>query len=411
MNPKKLLIAFLLFFLVIVYVYICAINAIPKNIILFKGEKINFKKVFGITLEDKNSISDTIFTLSEYTEKQGIGTKKYKIKLFGIFDVKDIDISIIERTKVIPVGQLAGIKLRTSGILIVGMSEIKGEDNITYRPYENSGIQEGDTILQIENRNVTNTKDLIDIVNHSKGKNVNIKYARNEEIFECNIKPVKLSETEYKLGLWVRDSAAGIGTMTYIEPKTNKFAALGHGITDIDTGNIINISDGQFITTKMVSLVKGTNGNPGKIQGVINEQSKIGTINKNSIFGIYGKIDDYTNVDFYNNKSIDVATRDEIRLGDATILCSINGKKIEEYRIQIDKIYINNDYNNKSMLIKVIDEELLKKTGGIIQGMSGSPVLQNGKFIGAITNVLINDPTKGYSVFGDLMVKEMKSVY
>ena len=411
MNPKKLLIAFLLFFLVIVYVYICAINAIPKNIILFKGEKINFKKVFGITLEDKNSISDTIFTLSEDTEKQGIGTKKYKIKLFGIFDVKDIDISIIERTKVIPVGQLAGIKLRTSGILIVGMSEIKGEDNITYRPYENSGIQEGDTILQIENRNVTNTNDLIEIVNHSKGKDVNIKYARNEEIFECNIKPVKLSETEYKLGLWVRDSAAGIGTMTYIEPKTNKFAALGHGITDIDTGNIINISDGQFITTKMVSLVKGTNGNPGKIQGVINEQSKIGTINKNSIFGIYGKIDDYTNVDYYNNKSIDVATRDEIRLGDATILCSINGKKIEEYRIQIDKIYINNDYNNKSMLIKVTDEELLKKTGGIIQGMSGSPVLQNGKFIGAITNVLINDPTKGYIVFGDLMVKEMKSVY
>ncbi len=411
MKPKKILIAFLLFFLVIVYVYFCAINAIPRNIILFKGEKINFKKVFGITLEDKNSISDTIFTLAEYTEKQGIGKKEYKVKLFGIFDVKDIDISVIERTKVIPIGQLAGIKLRTSGILIVGMSEIEGEDNIKYKPYENSGIQEGDTILQIDNINVTDTKDLIEIVNLSKGKTVNIKYARNEEMLECNIKPVKISETEYKLGLWVRDSAAGIGTMTYIEPKSDKFAALGHGITDIDTGNILNISNGQFITTKIVSLIKGTNGNPGKIQGSINEQSKIGKIEKNSIFGIYGTVEDITKVNPNNNQAIDVATRNEIQLGDATILCSFDGNRVEEYRIQIDKIYINNDYNNKSMLIKVIDEELLKKTGGIIQGMSGSPVLQNGKFIGAITNVLINDPTKGYSVFGDLMVKEMKSVY
>lgn len=160
-----------------------------------------------------------------------------------------------------------------------------------------------------------------------------------------------------------------------------------------------------------MSIIKGKDGNPGKIQGTINEQSKIGTITKNTIFGIYGNIEDITKVKMKNANTIDVATRNEVKLGDAKILCSIDGEESKEYKIQIDKIYLNNDFDNKSMLIKITDDELLKKTGGIIQGMSGSPVIQNGKFIGAITNVLINDPTRGYVVFGDMMIKEMRTSY
>ena len=411
MKHKKLLIAFLLCLLTIIFIYVCAIDAIPNSIILFKGEELNVRKLFGISLENKNSEYGAILTSTESTEKQEVGTKNLEVKLFNTFNVKDIDVSIIERTKVKPVGQVAGIKLYTSGVLVVGMSEVKGIDNTKYKPYENSGLQEGDTIVQIENKAITDTKELINIVNSSKGKELKIKYVRNDNTLECSIVPAKTSETEYKLGLWVRDSAAGIGTMTYIEPSTNDFAALGHGITDIDTGNILNISNGQFITTKVLSIIKGINGNPGKIQGSINEQAEIGTINKNSIFGIYGKVNDITKVKMISNKSIDVALRNEIKLGDAKILCSLDGKLAKEYKIQIDKIYLNNDYDNKSMLIKVTDEELIEKTGGIIQGMSGSPVIQNGKFVGAVTNVLINDPTRGYVVFGDLMVKEMKSVY
>ena len=411
MKHKKLLIAFLLCLLTIIFIYVCAIDAIPNSIILFKGEELNVRKLFGISLENKNSEYGAILTSTESTEKQEVGTKNLEVKLFNTFNVKDIDVSIIERTKVKPVGQVAGIKLYTSGVLVVGMSEVKGIDNTKYKPYENSGLQEGDTIVQIENKAITDTKELINIVNSSKGKELKIKYVRNDNTLECSIVPAKTSETEYKLGLWVRDSAAGIGTMTYIEPSTNDFAALGHGITDIDTGNILNISNGQFITTKVLSMIKGINGNPGKIQGSINEQAEIGTINKNSIFGIYGKVNDITKVKMISNKSIDVALRNEIKLGDAKILCSLDGELAKEYKIQIDKIYLNNDYDNKSMLIKVTDEELIEKTGGIIQGMSGSPVIQNGKFVGAVTNVLINDPTRGYVVFGDLMVKEMKSVY
>ena len=413
MKNKKLLIAFLLFFLTIVYVYICAIDAIPKNTILFEGEQLNIKKIIGISLVSKNKNYDTILTSTESIEEntQELGTTNLEVKLFNTFNVKDIDVSVIKRTKVIPVGQVAGLKLYTTGVLVVGMSEIKGIDNKKYKPYENTGIQEGDTIVQIENDEITGTKELIQKVNSSKGKELNLKYVRDGEILECAISPVKTSASEFKLGLWVRDSAAGIGTMTYYEPETKNFAALGHGITDVDTGKLINISNGQFITTKVLSIIKGEDGAPGKIQGSISEQSNIGTIKKNSIFGIYGVAEDVQKIKIDPNKKMNVATRNEIELGEATILCSLDDEKTKEYKIQIEKIYLNNNYDNKSMLIKVTDKELIEKTGGIIQGMSGSPVIQNGKFIGAVTNVLVNDPTKGYVVFGDLMIKEMRSVH
>ena len=413
MKNKKLLIAFLLFLLTIVYVYICAIDAIPKNTILFEGEQLNIKKIIGISLVSKNKNYDTILTSTESIEEntQELGTTNLEVKLFNTFNVKDIDVSVIKRTKVIPVGQVAGLKLYTTGVLVVGMSEIKGIDNKKYKPYENTGIQEGDTIVQFENDEITGTKELIQKVNSSKGKELNLKYVRDGEILECAISPVKTSASEFKLGLWVRDSAAGIGTMTYYEPETKNFAALGHGITDVDTGKLINISNGQFITTKVLSIIKGEDGAPGKIQGSISEQSNIGTIKKNSIFGIYGVAEDVQKIKIDPNKKMNVATRNEIELGEATILCSLDDEKTKEYKIQIEKIYLNNNYDNKSMLIKVTDKELIEKTGGIIQGMSGSPVIQNGKFIGAITNVLVNDPTKGYVVFGDLMIKEMRSVH
>ena len=411
MKHKKLLIAFLLCFLGLVLTYTCAIDSIPKNVILFKGESVNIKKIFGISFENKKTEYGAILTSTDLIDESKIGTTNLEVKLFNTFNVKDIDISVIERTKVIPVGQVSGIKLYTSGVLVVGMSEVNGLDNKKYKPYEKSGIQEGDSIIQIEDKQITDTKQLKEKINSSAGKELTIKYVRNDKTLECNIKPVKTGRTEYKLGLWVRDSAAGIGTMTYYEPSSNKYAALGHGITDIDTGNVLNISKGEIITTKVLSIIKGQYGNPGKIQGSINEQSRIGTINKNSIFGIYGAVEDISKVRIDKSRTMDVAIRNEIELGEAKILCSLDGENAKEYTIQIDKIFLNNDYDNKNILIRVTDQELIEKTGGIIQGMSGSPVIQNGKFIGAITNVLVNDPTKGYVIFGDLMVKEMRTAY
>ncbi len=184
----------------------------------------------------------------------------------------------------------------------------------------------------------------------------------------------------------------------------------GHGITDIDTGELINIASGEFVTTRILNITKGESGNPGKIQGTIENQVNIGNIDKNTRFGIYGKVDNLSGLSIDTSKEMEVATRDEIQLGKATILCSLDNKNVQEYEIEIEKIFKENNYDNKSMEIKVTDERLLEKTGGIIQGMSGSPIIQNGKFIGAVTHVLVNNPEEGYAVFGDIMLKQARGI-
>ncbi len=184
----------------------------------------------------------------------------------------------------------------------------------------------------------------------------------------------------------------------------------GHGITDIDTGELINIASGEFVTTRILNITKGESGNPGKIQGTIENQVNIGNIDKNTRFGIYGKVDNLSGLSIDTSEEMEVATRDEIQLGKATILCSLDNKTVQEYEIEIEKIFKENNYDNKSMEIKVTDSRLLEKTGGIIQGMSGSPIIQNGKFIGAVTHVLVNNPEEGYAVFGDIMLKQARGI-
>lgn len=403
---KKTVKFFIIVFLFITYIYICKINSIPKKILIFNGENLKDTNFFGLSLNIKDENNQTIQAsnnLNKEEKKQNIA----EVKLFNTFTVKEIGLDLLEETKVIPVGQISGLKLYTSGVLVVGMSEIKDEKNQKHKPYENSGIEEGDRIIKINNQEISDTQELTNFVNQSKGEKLEIVYMRNEEEKNTNIIPIKSYDKTYKLGLWVRDSAAGIGTLTFYEPTTGKFAALGHGITDTDTGELIKISNGEFLTTKILSIVKGLKGNPGKIKGSIEGQQTIGTIYKNSNLGIYGTVNNLSVIKIDLLKEMKVANRNEITLGEAYIYFSIRGEKPKEYKIEIEKIFINNNYDNKSMLIEVKDEELLNLTGGIIQGMSGSPIIQNGKFIGAVTNVLVNDPKHGYAIFGDLMIKEM----
>ena len=403
---KKLIIVFFILILFTIYLYVCAIDAIPTSAILFEGEKLNSKTLFGMSLKYKsnknlsNLLETSVASIPE-SKKNNI----IEVSLFDTFKVKEINVDTIKRATVIPVGTVSGLKLYTNGVLIVGMTEIKGLDNKKYKPYEKTNLEEGDIITKVDDIVITDTDKLIETINKSEGKSVKIKYLKNEQEQVCEITPAKTGKDEYKLGLWVRDSAAGIGTLSFYEPSTGNFAALGHGITDIDTGELLDISDGEFITTKVVSIIKGKEGTPGKIQGSIEDQTQIGTIYKNTNYGVYGKITDVLGSHIDLTKEMPVALRDEIKLGDAKILCSLDENEPKEYSIKIEKIFLNNDFDNKSMLIKVTDKELLEKTGGIIQGMSGSPIIQNEKFIGAVTNVLINDPTKGYAIFGDMMVK------
>ncbi len=407
---KKIFIMILLvFFLSIIYIYTLVIENIPNELVVFEGENISIKTLLGLSIKGENL--ETIETSSSQGNKisEKIGTSSIEVSLFDNIELKNIELSVLPKTTVIPVGNIAGVKLYTNGVLVVGMSEIEGKDSKKYKPYENTGITEGDTIVKINEKQIDSTNDLIRTVNMSQGKDIEIEYIHQQETKECSITPVQTGNNEYKLGLWVRDSAAGVGTVTFYEPSTKTFGALGHGITDIDTNELINIASGEFITTRILNITKGESGIPGKIQGSIENQKNIGLISKNTKFGIYGKVDNLSSLTIDTSREMEVALRDEIKPGKATILCSLDNEKPEEYEIEIETIYKENNYDNKSMKIKVTDEKLLEKTGGIIQGMSGSPIIQNGKFIGAITHVLVNNPQEGYAVFGDIMLKQAKS--
>ena len=408
---KKILkMLLLVFLLLIIYIYTLVIETIPEKLVIFEGESISMQTVLGVTIKGKENKTVEASSSTSNSVSNEVGKSTLEVSLFNNIPIKNVDVDVLPKIKVIPIGNIAGVKLYTSGVLVVGMSEIEGNDNKKYKPYENTGIKEGDTIIKIDEKEISSTEELVETVNASQGKNIQIKFIHEEETKECSITPVETSNHEYKLGLWVRDSAAGVGTVTFYEPSTKNFGALGHGITDIDTNELINIASGEFVTTRILNITKGESGEPGKIQGTIENQKNIGTISKNSKFGIYGKVDNLSSLNIDTSKEMEVALRDEIKTGKATILCSLDNQKPQEYEIEIQKIYKDNNYDNKSMQIKITDERLLQKTGGIIQGMSGSPVIQNGKFVGAVTHVLVNNPQEGYAVFGDIMLKQAKEI-
>lgn len=412
---KKIKNFLIIFILLIVYTYVCNITLLPDNIIIFEGESLNFKTIAGINIKRANRGNSRIIQTSNNenldleTTYTTAGLFELDLNLFGTIPVKEINVNVIPRTTVIPMGDLIGIKLYTSGVLVVGMAEIEGSDAQIYKPYENSGIQEGDMIIEMNNQKINNTEKLLEVVSSSQGKQIEVKYVRDNQTLTTNIVPIMNDSNEYKLGLWVRDAAAGVGTLSFYEPTTGNFAALGHGITDVDTGGILNIAKGELVNSKLVSIKKGEKNEPGELQGSIDGQSTIGEISKNTNFGVFGNIANSSNLNLTGSTEYEVALRSEIKTGEAQLICDLGNGSKETYKIKIEKIYTSNNYDNKSMLIKITDDRLLAKTGGIVQGMSGSPIIQNGKFVGAVTNVLVSDPTTGYAIFADLMIKQMRS--
>lgn len=397
---KKILIVIIL---VLIYIYVCNISMLPNNIILMQGEVLNLNTVLGVNVKNAKTVTASSNLNNSIFEETG--KMNLELNLFNLFSVKDVTVNVIPKTTVIPLGKAIGMKMYTKGVLVVGMSEIEGQ-----KPYENSGIETGDKIVEVNNVKINNTEELIACVNSSKGESIEITYISDNEEEVANMSPVKTGENEYKLGLWVRDAAAGVGTLTFYEPSTGEFGALGHGINDVDTYQLIDIANGELVTTNIIDIVKGEDGTPGEIRGVIDGGSTIGSIYKNTNYGVYGKVIDTSRLNLSKNNEIEVANRSEITTGKAEIMCELEDGKIEKYEIEIQKIFLENNQDNKSMLIKVTDEDLIEKTGGIIQGMSGAPIIQNGKFIGAVTHVLVNDSKMGYAVFADLMIKQMREV-
>ena len=299
MKNFKIMITF--FILIIIYSYVANITLIPNQIVLLQNESYKIKKIWGV---------DTIETVSTSNGNENI--LNVDVTLFGN-KVKDVTVNTIENANVVPIGKIIGMKLYTNGVLIVGMSQVENMENRLVSPFENCDIKEGDTIVKVNETEIENIDNLKDVVNESNGENVLLTLVRDGAIVTSNITPVQTEIDEYKLGLWVKDAATGVGTITYYEKDTGSFAALGHGIIDSDTDKLIDIDSGELVTSEVMSITKAEVNNPGEIRGTIINQKTIGEVQKNTKFGIYGRLDNLSTLNINTNEAVKVALREEIK--------------------------------------------------------------------------------------------------
>lgn len=317
----------------------------------------------------------------------------------------EVSTEAISSDTVLVGGMPVGIYMETDGVMVLDTEHIKGADGVEYEPAGHV-VKSGDYITGLNGTAIENKKELISALKKLNENEVILQLRRNEEILDVKIKPVECGTNEYKLGIWVRDNIQGLGTITFLTGNS-EFGALGHGIHDTDTNVLLSIADGTLYKTSIHSIKKGENGIPGSMEGIIvyNGYNKLGTIEKNTDAGIYGKVDKIDDL-FTEQLPVEIAPVNEIEIGDATIRCFIDNE-IQEYNIQVTDIDYSGQEVNKGLVIQVTDPALLEKTGGIIQGMSGSPILQNGKLIGAVTHVFVQDSTKGYGIFIENMLRNV----
>lgn len=315
-------------------------------------------------------------------------------------------VEIVSEKKLIPGGHSVGIKMDVKGVLVVGLEEIETEDKIV-NPGMDAGIQVGDIILSINGQDVYYAYEVTNIVKNSDGI-LKMNILRGDETLDFIISAAKDYESnEYKLGIWVKEKIAGIGTLTFYDPEENIYAALGHGIYERKTKVLVEVGGGELLKTQVRSIKEGVSGQPGEIRGIFyNQEIPLGEVYRNSINGIYAKGIDTDDIEV--GEPIAIGKREQIEKGEAYILTTIDGSKVEKFEIEITKINKLSDSNGKGIEIKVVDENLLKHCGGIVQGMSGSPIIQNGKIVGAVTHVLVNDPTRGYGIFIENMLEAAK---
>lgn len=320
--------------------------------------------------------------------------------------VKNVTVSVLPETEVVPCGKTVGVRIDTDGIIVLGLGSVDGENGNVYEPC--GGIlRAGDIILSVDGKVLSNKEELISYIENSFGRKIHFIIRRGGKSINADVIPVKdKNDGKYKVGIWVRDSTQGIGTITYYDDKTNSFAALGHGIADIDTKQIMEVKSGSIMKANVVSVKRGQKGSPGELIGNIEKSSVIGSIIKNTNCGIFGYITDEVNKnsDFVGTP-IPIALQSEVKEGPAVILSNIDGSEVKQYNVLIEEVNRYGYDSLKSMIVKITDEELLKKTNGIVQGMSGSPIIQNGKLIGAVTHVFVQEPSKGYGIFIENMIR------
>jgi len=408
-------------FLIGFFVYYRIEKSIPDEIKMLVGSEENFDfnmpvranietdDIGVISVNDLSVPSSQInIDMNKPFTLESTQTGKYNInlKLFGLIDFKNISLDVIDTAELIPCGNPIGIYVETDGILVLGSGRITGDDGLNYEPISNK-LKSGDYILAINGKEMNKKKDLIDEIQKGNGKDVSLLIRRNEDKFTVKISPVKTVSGKYMIGAWIRDNTQGIGTLTFVSTD-GQFGALGHGITDIDTGLLMDVRDGSIYAAEIMSIIKGKEGEPGELIGMIRQSDKykIGSINENTYQGIFGTVGNEYD-ESLKAEALEIGLKQEVKKGKALIRCTIEDK-VSDYDIEIESVDMSNSNHSKGIVIRITDKRLLELTGGIVQGMSGSPIIQNNKIIGAVTHVFIQDSTKGYGTFIENMVNNLE---
>lgn len=338
---------------------------------------------------------------SMFAQEQG--SYQVGLKLFGVIKLKDIQVDVVDTRYAIPCGKPIGIYLKSDGVMVIGTGRITGTDGMEVDPAYGV-LKSGDYIEAFNGKPMKTKEDLINAVNESGGQDSVVSIRREGEPVDVSVKPVESSDGHYKLGAWVRDDTQGIGTITYVDMNGN-FGALGHGISDSDTGDLVETSQGALYSTEIMGIEKGTIGKPGLLSGVIyyGPQSHMGDITLNTNEGIFGTVNQQYKKQL-TGEPMEIACRQDVKPGIAYIRSDVSGQ-LEDYEIEIQKVDYNASHKNKSMVIKVTDQRLLDLTGGIVQGMSGSPIIQDGKLAGAVTHVFVQDASRGYGILIENMLE------
>jgi len=371
---------------------------------------VSVGKLFTVSADDDSlAVSGTEDeTLAEVTGGSGGHTTHVTLKLLGVIPVKEISVYVRGEIILVPGGTSIGVTLHTRGALVVGISTIVLSDGQKISPAAAAGIQAGDLVEKANGVEIENAEHLLELCNESRDS-VDLTIVRNGERMTVTVRPaLDPADNVYRMGMWVRDSTAGVGTLSFYDPASNWYAALGHAITDVDTRSNLTVRDGEIVQSNIVDIVQGTQGEPGELRGTFNKESlPLGTIETNSQFGIYGKMyQEYRNPLFPNG--VPMAYPEDVKLGDAEILTTLNKDGIKAYRCKIIKVNQQSGPAPKGMVVEITDPVLMAATGGIVQGMSGSPIIQNGKLIGVVTHVFINDPTKGYCMYAQWMEQQIQ---
>lgn len=378
----------------VIYLY----KTLPDKYYIPKGGTVRLSAM----LDAVPCSSDSLNELSIAKESNA---ERAELKLLGIIPIKLVDIFSVDAPLLVPCGEPFGIKLLTDGVIVVEVSSFETENGFV-SPAENCGLKTGDIIKSIDGIKVSSNQDIQRIIEESDGRTLCISAVRNEEMLQLWLCP-KISSVDgsYRAGIWVRDSSAGIGTMTFYDPETQQFAGLGHPVCDVDTGELMPLDSGEVVKVSISGVKKGKSGSPGELVGGFISSFSSGELTENTSVGLFGTIDNYSG----ENEAMPLGISSDIQTGKAYIYTTVSGTRPQKYEIAIEKIDRTDDEDSRDMVIRVTDERLLREAGGIVQGMSGSPIIQDGKLIGAVTHVFVNNPTKGYAVFADSMYDQMKN--